>query len=140
MATIGIRSSRNLDSVHSEIGAVVRAALEAAPPWLDFAVISGFRTVVEQGMLWDKGRDKHGEIIRLEEVVTYKDGTFKRSRHQSGRAVDIVAYEDGKITWDEREVAARAGYIIGFALARGIKLTGGIKWNWDLGHVEGANG
>lgn len=137
MATVGTRSDKNLRSIVPDIGAVIRAALEAAPPWLDFAVISGRRSVFDQQLLWFKGRNKGGTIVKLEEVVTYCDGIIKESNHQSGHAADIAAYENGKITFDEREVTARAGYIIGFALARGIVLTGGIKWDWDLGHLEG---
>ena len=136
MATVGTRSDMNLRSVEPEIGNIVRAALEAAPPWLDFAVISGRRRVEDQQLLWFKGRNRGGVIVKLELVVTYKDGIEKLSRHQSGRAVDIAAYEKGKITFDQREISARAGYIIGFAAARGIKLTGGVKWDWDVGHIE----
>ena len=135
MAIVGTRSEKNLISVTPELGDIVRAALEAAPPWLDFAVISGRRSIEEQQALWSKGR-QGDVIIHPEEVVTYRDGIRKKSRHQFGQALDIVAYEEGSITWDQREVSARAGYVIGFAAARGIKLTGGAKWDWDLGHLE----
>lgn len=141
MAKIGERSQRNLDSVHPVLGDVVAAALQQAPAWLDFAVICGKRSSVEQQALWYKGRDYAGAVLKREEVVTYRDGINKKSNHQvqadgHAYAIDIVAYERGLMTWDERENAARAGYIIGFAAAQGIKLTGGVKWDWDLGHIE----
>jgi hypothetical protein len=142
MARIGARSDRMLLSVDPKLGTVVRVALLAAPSWLDFAVISGTRTAEEQRELWRLGRNADGETVETENVVTQKDGYIMRSRHQAdedgapGEAIDIVAYENGNITWNEAENAARSAYVIGFATASGIKLSGGVKWDWDLGHLE----
>ena len=136
MATVSDRSRRNIESVDARLGDVVLAALEAAPAWLDFAVISGLRTAEEQQELWRKGRDELGNVVDRDAVVTFKDGIHQKSRHQSGRAVDIVAYVDGKISWKEEHNLRVASYVIGFAAARGVKLTGGAKWGWDHGHVE----
>lgn len=141
MATVGTRSKKCLDSVHPTLRDVVTEALLAAPPWLDFAVISGLRTAREQAALYSQGRDEHGNVVHPEKVVTHRDGVLKKSNHQAqadgeGHAIDIAAYENGKLTWDEAETAARAGYIVGFAASRGIKLAGGLKWDWDLGHIE----
>ena len=136
MAAISERSERNLDSVRSSLGDVVRSALRAAPAWMDFVVISGLRTREEQQALWAKGRSELGEVIELEKVVTYRDGVQLKSRHQGGTAVDIVAYKDGSITWDRKTTAIRAAFIIGYAASRGIRLTGGTKWGWDEGHIE----
>jgi len=136
VAKVSERSQRNLDSVVPMLGTVVQRALEEAPAWLDFAVISGKRTAEEQQELWRKGRDELGNVVDRDAVVTFKDGIHKRSRHQSGRAVDIVAYVDGKISWKEEHNLRVASYVIGFAAARGIKLTGGAKWGWDHGHLE----
>jgi len=136
MAGVSKRSKKNLESVDPEIGDVVLAALKDAPIWLDFAVISGTRTAEEQAALFRKGRNEPGEI------VTYKDGYQRRSRHQpeppktKGEAIDIAAYKSGSITWDETETAAVAAYIIGYAKARGVDLTGGVEWGWDYGHIE----
>lgn len=134
MATISGRSRQNLDSVHPELGLAVTQALRHAPGWLDFGVISGKRTVEEQQELFAKGRDADGNIVG--DVVTYADGLHKKSRHQSGRAIDIVAYVKGEVSWDEDEIAKRAAYILGFARAKGLRLTGGLYWGWDLGHLE----
>lgn len=136
MAVVSSRSRRHIDSVDPRLGAVVLAALEAAPPWLDFAVISGRRTTKEQQTLFARGRDAAGNIVDQSEVVTYADGVTTKSNHQSGRAIDIVAYEAGDVTWDEVEIATRAAYIVGFAAAHGVTLTGGIKWGWDEGHLQ----
>lgn len=136
MAKISARSEACLQSVNSRLADVVRRALEAAPDWLDFVVISGLRTAEEQRALFAKGRDEEGLIIDQSKVVTYKDGVNQRSRHQSGNAVDIVAYKKGGITWNERENYIRAAYVVGWAAAHGVRLTGGIKWGWDPFHLE----
>lgn len=136
MAAISPRSEKNLASVNPELGNVVRQALMAAPAWLDFVVIAGRRTAEEQRELWKKGRDSEGNIVDRDAVVTFKDGVHKRSRHQSGEAVDIVAWKDGSITWDACENEKRAAYIVGFAEAHGIQLDGGVRWGWDAGHLE----
>lgn len=135
MAKVGKRSADCLATVNNDLAWAIRLALEAAPVWLDFAVISGLRTVEEQRALWQKGRDVDGNTIDRSKVVTFKDGIHQRSRHQFGNAVDIVAYPDG-ISWNENDMRSCAAYIVGFAAARGIQLTGGIKWGWDFGHLE----
>lgn len=136
MAQLGLKTKRILGTVDPELEAVVIAALLAAPPWLDFAVISGKRTASEQNALWEKGRDGFGTIVDKKKVVTYKDGYVKKSRHQGKKAIDIVAFVKGKPNWSKSALSAVAGYIIGFAAARGVGLTGGLKWNWDIGHIE----
>lgn len=141
MATVGERTRRKLSTVHPTLRDIVTEALEQAPPWLDFAVTWGQRSTRQQQDLWFQGRDADGNIVDERKVVTYCDGIIKKSNHQAhddgqAYAIDIVAYENGKIVWDERETTARAAYIIGYAAARGIVITGGVKWDWDLGHLE----
>lgn len=136
MATIGKRSETCLESVKPVLRSVIRDALLAAPEWLDFAVICGKRTDEEQHARWLQGRDENGNVTDGRKIVTYHDGFEKRSKHQDGEAVDIVAYSHGNADWSEKATAARAAYIIGFAMARGIRLSGGVKWGWDFGHIE----
>jgi peptidoglycan L-alanyl-D-glutamate endopeptidase CwlK len=136
MAGVSKRSDRCLRSVNPVIGDIVRKALMAAPPWMDFGVISGKRTAEEQAALFAQGRDADGQIIDRKAVVTFKDGTTKPSRHQGGEAIDIAAFHKGAITWDRKIMAIRAAYIIGFAAAHGVRLTGGAEWGWDEGHIE----
>ena len=136
MATVSRRSEACLATVDPKLAGAIRRALRAAPEYLDFAVISGLRSAEEQRALYAKGRDANGLIVNKAHVVTYKDGLHQQSRHQFGRAVDIVAYKDGGITWDERENYVRAAYVAGFAAALGVRLTGGYKWGWDAGHLE----
>ena len=52
------------------------------------------RTAEQQHKLYERGRFEkfHGIwfIDRPEKVVTYKDGYIKKSRHQSGKAMDVI--------------------------------------------------
>jgi len=136
MASVSQRSESCLQSVDPVLGDVVRQALIAAPPWLDFAVISGKRTAEEQRALWQKGRNANGDIVDASAVVTHKDGARKPSRHQTGKAVDIVAFRDGQISWKAEDNYIVAAYVAGFAAACGVRLTGGVRWRWDAGHLE----
>lgn len=59
---------------------------------VDFGIPStgGKRTAEEQKVLFDKG-------------FSQKDGTIKKSYHQSGNAVDLVPYIDGGFTWANKQ-------------------------------------
>ena len=59
-------------------------------------VTDGFRSTLQQQVLWAKGRTTPGPI------VTNCDGIVKRSNHQSGRAVDCCFVIAGKPSWDHR--------------------------------------
>jgi len=125
-----------LASVDPTLGDTVRDSLLAAPDWLDFGVISGMRSIPEQQVLFAKGRNEAGLIISAPDVVTYRDGITSPSRHQSGEALDIMAFEGGRGTFRREPMIIRVAYIIGFAASRGVVLTGGVKWGWDFGHLE----
>lgn len=84
------RSENSLKGVDPKLVAVVRKAITITP--IDFVVIEGLRSVERQKELVAKGASK----------------TLK-SKHLIGRAVDVAALVDGKITWDEqyyRKIAA----------------------------------
>jgi len=140
MAKVGKRSQAKLNSVSKRLGDVVGDALWAAPGYLDFAVISGTRTAEEQALLYAIGRKETG--ARNVPTITNCDGYKKKSRHQppigqeKGQAVDIASFKGNTISWDDTDTAAVAAYVIGFAKAQGIDLTGGVAWGWDFGHIE----
>ena len=58
---------------------------------LRFKIISARRTAQHQNRLWQQGRDSNGKIIDISAVVTYLDGYTKKSKHQDGLAVDVLA-------------------------------------------------
>jgi peptidoglycan L-alanyl-D-glutamate endopeptidase CwlK len=89
----------------------------------DCTVVSGLRTVQEQQLLYAQGRTMPGPII------TNIDGVNKLSRHQSGRAVDVVPYP---IDWNDRDRFYHfAGYVKGIALSMGIRVVWGGDWDSD---------
>jgi hypothetical protein len=144
MAKAGKQTRSVLKTVGPNMGEAILEALEAAPDWLDFSVISGRRTREEQQDLWFQGRNEDGDVVDADLVVTFLDGIILLSSHQDrdgtgyGEAVDIAAFVGGRPTWDKLEVVKRAAYIVGFLAARGITVTGGVKWGWDEGHLEEA--
>lgn len=142
MAKVGKRSKEVLGTVEPEFGRELERALRAAPDWLDFGFISGLREAPEQQVLFAKGRDEEGNVVDEGAVVTWRDGVIRLSRHQDrdgngyGEAVDIAAFKGGRMIFDEYEVAIRAAYIVGFLAARSIEVEGGVRWDWDQGHLE----
>jgi uncharacterized protein YcbK (DUF882 family) len=74
---LGKRSLEKLEGVDASLVAVVKRAIELTK--IDFGVIYGLRTVEEQEKLFAAGKSQ----------------TMK-SKHLEGRAVDLMAYVDGK--------------------------------------------
>ena len=75
------RSLAKMEGVDESLVAVVKRAIELTK--VDFGVIYGLRTVEEQEKL----------------VAAGKSQTMK-SKHLEGRAVDLMAYVDGKGVWE----------------------------------------
>jgi peptidoglycan L-alanyl-D-glutamate endopeptidase CwlK len=75
------RSLGKLEGVDPSLVAVVKRAIELTK--VDFGVVYGMRTVEEQEKL----------------VAAGKSQTMK-SKHLEGRAVDLMAYVDGKGCWE----------------------------------------
>lgn len=142
MARVSRRSDEVLATVEPAFANALRDALVDAPDWMDFGYISGMRTEKEQAALFAKGRDRDGNVVDESQVVTWRDGVVRLSRHQDrdgngyGEAVDIMAFEGGRGSFDVEKVSTRAAYIVGYCAPRGIAVTGGVRWGWDQGHLE----
>ena len=103
------RSLNNLKGVDEDLVAVVKRAIEITE--VDFGVTEGIRTLDRQEELFKKGLSK----------------TMK-SKHLIGRAVDLVAYVDGKVSWEKEYY-----YPIALAMERAaIELQVGIRWGGDF--------
>lgn len=76
----GNRSRRNLQGVHQDLVNVVVRALSTSS--LDFGITEGLRTIDRQALLVEQGLS-----------------TTMNSRHLTGHAVDIVAYDNGTVSW-----------------------------------------
>lgn len=87
---------------------------------IDFGVLSsgGYRTAEEQNVLYKKG-------------VSQLDGYKYKSRHQSGLAVDIVPWVNGKYTWDENACLYLAGAFKTYCNMKGINIINGADWDGD---------
>lgn len=118
MAKFSKISLERLRTVHADLETLFKKVVED----FDCSVISGFRTTEEQQGLYAKGRTEPGNII------TYKDGVNKRSKHQEGLAVDVVPYPS--LYSDEDKLIEFGGYVLGVAkmLKEEGKINSKIEW------------
>ena len=111
--------------VDSRLIEICDLALSISP--IDFGIPAdgGLRTADRQRELFDKG-------------VSKCDGFIRKSRHQSGLALDFFAYVDGKASWDELHLALVAASFLQAAAALGHKIGWGGLWRSfkDFPHVE----
>jgi len=103
------RSLRRLEGVHPGLVKVVKRAIEITE--VDFGVTEGLRTKERQA-----------------KMVAQGSSWTMNSRHLTGHAVDLVAYEDGQVSW-----AWPLYYKINDAMQRaaaefGIKIKWGGTW------------
>lgn len=124
MFKFGIKSKAQLATVEPIMQKIFLEAIKRSP--IDFGIpqYGGMRTAAEQNELFRDGKSK-------------LDGYKKKSRHQSGRAVDIYGYVNGKATWDARYILVIAGVIISTARSMGHDLRWGGDFDGDLNWDEG---
>lgn len=94
---------------------------------VDFGIPStgGYRTVEQQRELFNTG-------------ASLCDGLSKKSRHQSGLAVDVFAYVNDKASWKEDHLTSVAVAILQSAAILGHKVSWGGLWSDfnDMPHFE----
>jgi hypothetical protein len=113
MPKFGSKSTENLLTCHTKLIEVFNEVIKH----VDCSVLQGHRGEEEQNKYFNEGKSK----------VPYPKG-----RHNSvpSRAVDVTPYP---VDWDDRERQTLfAGFVIGIALARGIKLRWGGDWDSDF--------
>lgn len=122
-------SIERLNQVHPDLIRLVTESIKVSP--IDFGIpqYGGLRTATEQNSLFKKG-------------VSKADGFNKKSKHQTGRAVDVFAFVNGKASWDNVHLAMIAGVI----LSKANELNIPIRWGgtfgsddfngWDMPHFE----
>jgi len=133
-------SEKRLLTCHQDIQAICHYAILI----IDFSVVSGLRTAEEQFKLFKRGRTLVNGIWVVTDnrsVVTYKDGVKRKSRHQSGNAIDLIPFPSGYT--DEKRIFELAGVIksVGFLLKKYGDTTYDIAWGqdlwtWDTCHYE----
>lgn len=136
MYRFSLTSIGKLEGVHPRLKLLMAVSIKNSP-W-DFAIESGVRTEKEQKRLYEQGR--FGNKGR---IVTSKDGIIKRSNHQVkkngyGYAVDIVVWENGKKSWNERKLKDISKHIKEQAKILGIRVFWGGDWKQlvDMPHYE----
>lgn len=94
---------------------------------IDFGIPStgGLRTEADQAKLYTSGASKC-------------DGRANKSYHQTGLALDVYAYVDGKASWDKLHLTLIAAVMLQSAAQLGYKLKWGGNWkSWqDMPHFE----
>ena len=94
---------------------------------IDFGIPStgGLRTTEDQAKLFTSG-------------VSKADGRKNKSYHQTGKALDVYAYVDGKASWEKLHLALIAAVMLQAAAQLGYRLKWGGNWkSWqDMPHFE----
>jgi len=94
---------------------------------VDFGIPStgGLRTTEDQAELYTSGKSKC-------------DGRTNKSYHQSGKAIDVYGYVNGKASWDKLHLATIATAMLQASAQLGYELKWGGLWkSWqDYPHFE----
>jgi len=124
MPNFGRRSAGRLETCDPRLQEVMRAAIRE----FDFSVLHGHRSPEEQIKLYAIGRTT--ELGR--KPVTTKNGTTKKSKHNysPSKAIDVAPYP---VDFNDTDrIRYLAGYIMGVAAERGVKLKWGGDWDRDF--------
>lgn len=117
---LSARSLARLDGVNPDLVRVVKRAIELTK--VDFAVTEGLRTPERQRELFAKGASQ------------VKEG----GTHVAGRAVDLVAFLGGRISWELNLYDDIADAMKAAALEVNVGLRWGAAWNVpDIRHWSG---
>lgn len=125
----GKRSKERMEGVDPQLITVAELALKISHhrggPDFTIPKYGGVRTVEEQQALFAKKRSK-------------ADGVNKKSYHQSGKALDVIAYVDGSATYEEEYLYEVAVCMLEAAAELGVKLEWGGNWRgkWDKPHYQ----
>ena len=106
------RSLDNLEGVDEAMVAVVKMAIMTSK--IDFGVIQGLRTIEQQKELVAKGASQ----------------TMK-SKHLEGRAVDLMAYINGRGSWELNVYDEVADAMKEAADMLGVQIRWGAAWHID---------
>ena len=122
---LGTNSINNLAGVDGRLIDIADLAIELTN--IDFGIpaTGGLRTEEVQAKLFEDGFSK-------------ADGVSNKSYHQSGKALDVYAYVDGKASWDKLHLALIAAAMLQASAQLGYELKWGGLWkSWqDMPHFE----
>ncbi len=93
------RNNEAISSLHPNIQQSAKDFIsEANRQGIDLLVTSDYRSVDQQNKLYNKGRDKNGNVTDRSAVVTNVPGG--QSNHNFGLALDVVEVKDGAALWE----------------------------------------
>jgi peptidoglycan L-alanyl-D-glutamate endopeptidase CwlK len=114
----GGRSEMKMADVDENLIKVARLALTYSS--VDFGITCGLRTQHEQNQLMATGKTQ-----------------TRHSRHQDGMAVDVVAYVDGKVSWDLDHYITISDAFAKACKELGVPLRWGGAWTHNLNEHTG---
>lgn len=98
MYKLSDRSLDRLEGVKPILIQIVKRGIMDSPHDFGIPLSGGFRSAADQFILFKKGASKC-------------DGYKNKSYHQSGNALDIYIYENGKANWDKDKLQAVAFHL-----------------------------
>jgi peptidoglycan L-alanyl-D-glutamate endopeptidase CwlK len=114
----GKRSEMKMEGVEPTLIQVARVALPKSP--IDFGITCGLRSQHEQNQLLAQGKTQ-----------------VRHSRHQDGMAIDVVAYENGKVSWKLKHYITIADAFAEACKELNMELRWGAGWPFYLGKHTG---
>lgn len=119
------RSLERMQGVDPRLKEIAKHAITISK--IDFGIPAdgGLRTAERQAELFAAGKSK-------------ADGVKNKSRHQSGNALDVYAYVEGKASWEKEHLAMVAAAMLQSASILGYKLEWGGLWKSfvDMPHFQ----
>jgi len=119
------RSMQNMSGIDDSLIVIAHHALRLSS--VDFGIPStgGRRTAEQQHALYKEGKSQ-------------LDGYDSLSRHQTGRALDVFAWVDGAVSYDEHHLALVACAMLQAASAAKVPLEWGGHWTRfkDMPHFQ----
>ena len=122
---LGKRSRDQLATAHSDLALICREALEISS--VDFAVHQAARSVVEQKAMVDAGVS-----------FTMRSRHLKGGKPLRARAVDLVPFVDGKLSWEWEPIYSMMEALWQAASERELvnQLRWGGVWDRNFGQLD----
>ena len=122
---LGKNSINNMAGIDDRLIDIAELAITLSP--IDFGIPSsgGLRSTEDQAALYTSGKSKC-------------DGRTNKSYHQTGKAIDVYGYVDGKASWDNLHLTTIATAMLQASAQLGYELKWGGLWkSWqDMPHFE----
>jgi len=136
MFTLSESSKRNSEGVDQRLIEIRDLALVITLVDFGHGPDSGLRTAVTQNALYRRRKSR-------------ADGVNRKSKHQSGKALDFFAFVDGDASWEHDHLAMvaaaffQAASILGYRIkwgglwkSKSPEYVNSIPYGWDCAHIE----